>query len=153
MHKLLVIFRPDCVILEKADRYQFFDFGKEKRRMQPRRVLIVEDEINLAAVLLASLEKLGPEYAAEVAYSGPEALTRITQDHFTLLVTDYAMPGMNGLELARRARQASPDTQIILMTAYTPEKLLSMAGDVTLDGVLTKPFSIAEFRRLVEQVC
>ncbi len=121
--------------------------------MQPRRVLIVEDEINLAAVLLASLEKLGPEYAAEVAYSGREALARMEQHHYALLVTDYSMPGMNGLELARRARQAYPDTQIVLMTAYTPEKLLSMAGDVTLDGILTKPFSIAEFRQLVERVC
>ena len=121
--------------------------------MQPRRVLIVEDEINLAAVLLASLEKLGPEYAAEVAYSGPEALAKLKQNSFTLLVTDYSMPGMNGLELARRARQSSPDTQIILMTAYTPEKLLYMADDVVLDGVLTKPFSIAQFRQLVEQFC
>ena len=121
--------------------------------MQPRRVLIVEDEINLAEVLLASMEKLGPEYEAEVAYSGLEALTRIKQDCFTLLVTDYLMPGMNGLELARRARQASPDTQIILMTAYTPERLLDVAGDVLLDGVLSKPFSISEFRRLVEQIC
>jgi two-component system, cell cycle response regulator CpdR len=121
--------------------------------MRIRRVLIVEDEINLAEVLLASLERLGAEYTAEVAYSGPEALARIKQVRFTLLVTDYSMPGMNGLELARRARQVSPDIQIILMTAYTPERLQNTTGDVVLDGVLTKPFSIAEFRRLVEQIC
>lgn len=120
--------------------------------MQTGRVLIVEDEINLAAVLLASLEKLGPEYAAEVAYSGPEALARIEQGRFTLLVTDYSMPGMNGLELARRARQAAPDMQIILMTAHTPERLLNATDDGILDGILIKPFSIAEFRRLIKKI-
>ncbi len=118
---------------------------------QPKRVLIVDDEPNVAMLLADSLEKLGDEYVFETARNGDEALAKIQQTAYALVITDYKMPGMSGLDLAQAVRQFSPDTQVVLMTAYGTAELRDKAGDMSLDGYIDKPFTMDQIREIVER--
>ena len=59
-------------------------------------------------------------YRAVCAYSAQEALDKFKQEKFDILVTDFRMDGMNGLELARKVHASSPQTPVIIVTGYGP---------------------------------
>lgn len=115
------------------------------------RVLIVDDDPDMAAALLENLGDLGQEYALEQVNSGEEALARLRQAEYSLILTDYKMPNMDGLDLARAVRRISPDTQVVLMTAYGTEGLQTTVEAMELGGYLNKPFSLAEIRSIVRK--
>lgn len=116
-----------------------------------KRVLIVDDEPNVAMILAANLEKLGEGYDVDTAHSGDEALVKMEQTAYTLVLTDYKMPGLSGLDLARIVRQTSPSTRVVLMTAYGTDELRNITGQFNLDGYLDKPFTMAQIRKIVER--
>lgn len=120
--------------------------------MNPKRVLIVDDEPNVALILSDSLKKLGSDYVFEIAYNGEEALTKIQHAFYTLLITDYNMPGMTGLDLTQAVRRFSPTTQVILMTGYGNDNLCQAVGDMKFDGYIDKPFTVHQIRDIVKQV-
>lgn len=115
-----------------------------------KRVLIVDDEPNVAVVLADGLEKLGDDYIIETANSGESALAKIRQQPYALVVTDYKMPGMNGLDLAQAIRQISPATQVILMTAYGTAGLRDSVERMEV-GYIDKPFTMEQIREIVER--
>jgi CheY-like chemotaxis protein len=115
-----------------------------------KRVLIVDDEPNVTVVLAAGLEKLGQDYVIETANSGSEALKKVERTPYALMITDYKMPDLNGLDLAMAVRRVSPSTQVILMTAYGTAGLRDKVGNLHLDGYVDKPFSVARIREIVE---
>lgn len=117
---------------------------------QPKRVLIVDDEPKVVNALAASLSSAGNAYDVETANNADEALEKIQQGLYTLLITDYIMPEMNGLDLARAVRLVSPETQVVLMTAYGTDGLRNTA-EGELDGFLDKPFSVAQIREIVSR--
>jgi CheY-like chemotaxis protein len=88
-----------------------------------RAILFVDDHEVLARLSCEILEMQG--YRAVSAYSGEDALRKFDEEQFDILVTDFRMEGMNGLELARRVRQKHPDVPVILVTGYGPVE----AGD------------------------
>lgn len=115
------------------------------------RVLIVDDEPAVALTLAASLEKLHDEFIVDTAYDFAEAFSQVQRTPYTLLVADYKMPGMNGLDLARAVRRVSPDTQIVLMTAYGTQELRNTVELLSLADYLEKPFTLAQIRELVQR--
>jgi DNA-binding NtrC family response regulator len=119
--------------------------------VQPIRLLIVDDEPKLALTLAASLEKLGDEFLVDTAQNFHDAYAKVGRNHYALLITDYRMPGLNGLDLARAVRLTSPDTQIVLMTGVRDDALRDTAEFLELAGFLEKPFTIAEVRDLVQR--
>lgn len=116
-----------------------------------KRVLIVDDEPGVALTLSLSLKKLEADYVFEVAYTGDEALAKLQQSAYDLLITDYSMPGMNGLDLVRAVRQLSPKTQIVLMTAHGAARFQGRTEELGLDDYLDKPFSLDQIRRIVKR--
>ncbi len=118
---------------------------------QSKRVLIVDDEPNVAVVLADSLEKLGDDYIIETASSGERALEKIRQHPYDLVVTDYKMPGLSGLDVAREVRQVSPETQVILMTAYGTAGLRDAVERMDM-SYIDKPFTMEQIREIVERV-
>jgi len=81
-------------------------------------ILFVDDHEVLARLSCEILEMQG--YRAVSACSGAEALKRFEQEEFDLLVTDFRMNGMNGLELARKLHEKSPNIPVIIVTGYDP---------------------------------
>ncbi len=113
--------------------------------MAPRRILVVDDEENVALTLQEGLQKL-PDCEVQVATSGEQALALFKEQAFDLLITDYKMPGTDGLTLAARVRQTYPRTEIILITAYGDDILRQQAAHLSILHVMDKPVKLKEIR-------
>ena len=81
-------------------------------------ILFVDDHQVLARLSCEILEMQG--YRAVSACSGAEALRKFEEDSFDILVTDFRMEGMNGLELARKVHEKRPNIPVIIVTGYGP---------------------------------
>ena len=118
--------------------------------MKPKkRILVVDDEVKLAFLLKQSLLNLGPEFEIETANSGLEALKIMESNPCDLLITDFRMRGMGGLDLMRAIKSESPETLVILMTAYGSPEIVAEAKRLDVYRYITKPFPIEEFQQIV----
>ncbi len=106
------------------------------------RLLVVDDEANIRAGLRDLLSLKG--YHVEEAGSGYEALAQLESASYDLMVLDMRMPGMDGVEVMRRARKTHPDLPIIVLTAHA--SLESAIAAVKLDAAdyLLKPFDVED---------
>jgi signal transduction histidine kinase len=110
------------------------------------RVLVVDDDILVSTITAAMLEDLG--HVATVANSGAEALDRILRgEEFDLVVTDQAMPGMTGTELARRLGSLRPGLDVVLATGYSDIDSADH-NDLALPK-LSKPFLQGDLSALI----
>lgn len=83
-----------------------------------KKILFVDDNELLCHLCCDILRR--ERYFAIPAFSGPEALQRLEQDDFDIVVTDLRMDGMDGLQLARAIHERRPQMPVILVTAYDP---------------------------------
>ena len=81
-------------------------------------ILFVDDHEVLARLSCEILEMQG--YRAVSAYNGEDALQKFDQEDFDILVTDFRMEGMNGVELARKVHEKHPHVPVIIVTGYSP---------------------------------
>jgi two-component system response regulator GlrR len=81
-------------------------------------ILFVDDHQVLANLSCYILEMQG--YEAVSAYDGPDALKKVEQGPVDVVVTDYRMEGMNGVDLARKIHEKHPEIPVILVTGYGP---------------------------------
>jgi YesN/AraC family two-component response regulator len=112
--------------------------------MNKKQILIVDDDIGLLYALERGTNIYHPNYQVVTATNGIMALNHLRMQSFDLMVTDYKMPGMNGLDLAQTTRQISPTTHIVLMSG-NPDSLKDSVSRLHLDGYLEKPFEWQEF--------
>ena len=103
-----------------------------------RRVLIADDEESIRHVLCELLSERG--YEVRAVADGEEAVRELTSRDYDALVTDVRMPKMNGLDLVRAAQGASPETTIIVMSAYGSHDLAIEAMKAGAYDYLGKPF-------------
>ena len=111
--------------------------------MQPS-ILIVEDEAPLVELLKYNIEALG--YDVHVAMRGDEAETRVQEQAFDLILLDWMLPGLSGIELCRRIRSRTQTSQtpIIMLTARGEESERVRGLTTGADDYVVKPFSIPE---------
>ncbi|MBN8906087.1 MAG: response regulator, partial [Rhodospirillales bacterium] len=109
-------------------------------------VLVVDDDHAVRQVAVEMLHDLG--YQVVEAPGGAEALTLMTELRPDIILVDYAMPGMNGLQLTRALRDRGVTLPIAMVTGYA-ELDDSQAGKSPLDGLLRKPFTIQELQALL----
>lgn len=103
-------------------------------------VLLVDDDRNLGTTLSYGLRKaLGEASSVAVCLSGYEALSMFTTQEFDVVISDFHMPGLTGLELLSRIRQDHPEMILVLITAYgtaaLEEGVRQLGG-----GYIHKPF-------------
>src|SRR5438067_6169486 len=105
-------------------------------------VLVVEDEAALATMLRYNLEKQG--FRVEEAGDGEEALTRIDEVKPDLVLLDWMLPVMCGIEVCRQIRRRCPtrDLPVIIVTARTSDQDLVLGLDTGADDYITKPFTM-----------
>lgn len=106
-----------------------------------KRILVVDDERQITRMLRASLQSCG--YEVSVAGNGVEAYARFEADRPDLIITDLAMPEMNGLELTQAVRRLA-QTPIIVLSVRDTDVMKVTALDEGADDYLTKPFSMPE---------
>jgi DNA-binding NtrC family response regulator len=107
-----------------------------------RRILLVEDDEIFLRPLQRSLEVAG--YDVLVAPSGEEAIDLLKREDADLMLTDKRLPGMDGVELVRRAKSEHPDLASIVMTAYGTIESAVEAVRLGAADYLVKPFEVAE---------
>jgi CheY-like chemotaxis protein len=108
----------------------------ETSQSENRRVLVVDDDPAVREVTSSLLAQLG--YRVIEAGSGGAALEVLDRhEDIDVLVVDFAMPGMNGAEVAREAKVRRPSLPVLFVTGYADTAVLSDPGE---EGVLRKPF-------------
>jgi two-component system phosphate regulon response regulator PhoB len=110
----------------------------------PPTILIVEDEAPLVELLKYNVEALG--FDVDVAMRGDEAETRLRERTFDLILLDWMLPGLSGIELCRRirSRAETSSTPIIMLTARGEEGERVRGLTTGADDYVVKPFSIPE---------
>jgi PAS domain S-box-containing protein len=111
-------------------------------------VLVIDDDRDVRAFLADSLEGLG--YSVVQAEDGAAGLIELRKRKPNLILLDYAMPGMNGAEIARAARQQNAEVPIIFVTGYAETDQLEAALGPNVP-VLRKPFSLARLAAAIEE--
>ena len=126
------------------------DFSREKKpgkseSLSVRSLLLVDDDDAVRAVLGEQLKEMKIDVVA--VPDGDAALALLGEDgrEFDLLLTDFAMPGKNGMETIKLAREQRPKMRSVLMTGYADEELWSEVRDSV--PVLRKPINLDELRR------
>jgi len=116
-----------------------------------RRVLVVEDESEIADLVLLHLRNAG--FEAEHARDGRDALDRLDRQRADLVVLDLGLPGgVDGLEVCRRLRARQDATPVVMLTARTEEVDRVVGLELGADDYVTKPFSVRELVARVNAV-
>ena len=115
------------------------------------RVLVVEDEAQLARMACLVLTQRG--HRANVATSGDEAIERLEQEHYDLVISDLGLgPGKNGWDLAEAVRERWNDTRFVLVTGWGAAIDAAEARARGVDRVIAKPYRIADLRQIADDV-
>lgn len=114
-------------------------------------ILIVDDEKSILFSLKAALSKEG--YQVKTAENASDALKLMEPGAFQVVISDYNMPGMNGMEFLQQVKQIDPEAVFIMMTAYGSEKLAIESMKQGAYDYFSKPFDIDEMRIIVAKAC
>lgn len=116
----------------------------------PKRILVADDDPVVGTTIRMALS--ADEHDVDLARNGEEALTKFYSGDHDLVITDFRMANMNGLELAEVIKKMSPQTPVILITAYLEEIETHMAGVSSIDLLLGKPLSVPQLRAAIAKV-
>lgn len=113
------------------------------------RILVAEDNKAIMKIVSGFLKFMGFQVA--FVENGLEALSLFLKTSFDLVLTDLDMPVMDGWSLARRIKERSPHTPVVLMTGEDRETVLQKAEKWPVDSVLFKPFELGDLQRTVQE--
>ena len=119
----------------------------EPQRADTKRILLVEDDELFRRSLLSYLGILG--YEAVVAASAEEALQKQKQQPVDLVLTDFHLMRMNGIDLVRTLRSAGSTIPAILISGFLSDEVRQMAREVRIDAVLRKPADLLKLKELL----
>jgi DNA-binding NtrC family response regulator len=119
--------------------------------MKVPKILIAEDDAFFRDSMERLLQISG--YETRSCSCGKEALARLAEEVFDILISDFRMPGMDGLELIGKARNMDPTMAMILVTGVPPEDLGDRLKKSRLDAFLSKPLDWQGLSLLLESLC
>lgn len=111
-------------------------------------ILIVDDESSILQLFQLSLQK--QNYQVDTVKSGQEAVQKIKNSFFDLVLTDLSMPGMDGIELLKKVKEISPESMVVLMTAYGTTKTAVEAIKLGAYDYLTKPVGLDDLQKTIQ---
>ena len=109
---------------------------------EPERVLIIEDDQDIADVVAMNLRDIGLE--TEKAIDGRSGLAKALENRYALVILDLMLPKMDGLTICARIRERNPLTPILMLTARSEELDRVLGLEIGADEYVTKPFSVRE---------
>lgn len=119
--------------------------------MSVPRILLVDDQRDILRLLHSTLNTLAHELEIIEAPSGEEALLEASRNKVDLLVSDYRLPGITGVELMHKIRARNPDVRVILVTGMTDRKARDEILNAGAMAVFDKPISLTDFLDAVER--
>jgi len=120
------------------------------RAYEDFRVLVVDDELIVRDSIKEILDDEG--FETDMAASGAEALERLEAENFDLMLLDIKMPGLDGIEVLRLAKEAHPDLNVVMMTAYATVETAVEAMKIGALDYLIKPFEPGALVPMVRKI-
>ena len=117
--------------------------------MKEPSILVVDDDRDVLEMADCFFKEAGVD--VHCAENGAAALEKIQGKHFAVMLTDFNMPGMNGLELAEKVRVIAPEVQIIMATGHPSRELTDLAVKAGITTVLAKPLQMEELLYTVKE--
>lgn len=114
------------------------------------KILVLDDEPIVCARLKPSLEKDG--YRIETFTDSQSAMQRLEAECFDIVVTDFKMPGMDGMDLLKFIRQKWPRTRVIIISGFATVDVTREAFQAGVQDVIAKPFKIGQLKDLIKKV-
>jgi len=114
-----------------------------------KKVLIVEDDPPFITLIQLALRDMNFDF--DVARGGNSALDRLSKSEYDLVICDYRLPEIHGLEVLKTAKKQNPSCQMVLISAAAVDMMNTRLEDLNLLGFMQKPFSPIEFRAMVER--
>ena len=112
------------------------------------KILLVEDEMVVRESVRDWLVEDG--YDVEVVETGEEALEKVKQEEYGVIVLDLRLPGIDGLQVFEQAKELKPDTKGVIITAYPSRETRDKAKRLGLLDFLSKPFKVDDLEKLIE---
>lgn len=117
--------------------------------MKKKSILVVDDEKNIRLTVSQSLESL--DVPVETAVNGEEALEKLRQQDFAVVLLDLKMSGLDGMDILRRIRADFPNIAVIIITAYGSIDRAVQSLKMGAVDFIQKPFSSGKIREIVKQ--
>jgi len=117
--------------------------------MIEERVLVVDDEPGMKEFLKIMLEKMG--YQADAADSGEDAIKRLEQGKYKLVICDLKMPRISGMEVLRRSKEVNPEVPVIMITAFGTAESAVEAMKLGAYDYISKPFKVDEIQLVINK--
>ncbi|HWX39936.1 MAG TPA: response regulator, partial [Blastocatellia bacterium] len=116
------------------------------------KILVVDDERSMRELLELVLKREG--YAVHTAENGARALDLVRQNLYDLMISDVKMPDINGIDLLMRVRDVSPDTMVIMITAFATVETARRAFKLGAEDMVVKDsgFDVEELKLIVGKV-
>ncbi|PHS04824.1 MAG: two-component system response regulator [Blastopirellula sp.] len=114
------------------------------------RVLVADDSSTMRKIILRSLQAVGIPTATEAA-DGEEAVALFNPGDFDLVLTDWNMPGKNGLEVVQEIRKVDPNVTIMMVTTEAEKSRVMEAIQAGVSDYLVKPFTADTLREKLEK--
>ncbi len=108
-------------------------------------ILVVEDNATMRDLLVDTLDAIG--YLPTGASDGSEALQKLKEQKFDLMITDIMMPGIDGIALLKKVRKDYPHLPVLFIAGVATPEIMDQASP---DGFLAKPFRISHIEQLIE---
>jgi len=118
----------------------------EKRKTT---ILVLDDETIVLKRLRPALEKAG--YEVEVFSRSSEAMARIMDKDFDIVITDLKMQGLDGMQFLTMVKQGSPKTEVIVITGFATMETAKESFQKGVFDFLAKPFKLAEIQEIVKK--
>ena len=116
-------------------------------------VLVVEDDPNVRQMIVAQLERRMPDATIVAAADAREGLAELDRQPVDLILSDYHLPGKNGLDFLSQARREFPQTRRVMLTGAPEEGLaVDAARDAGIDRFFVKPIDMTALARIVGQL-
>ncbi|BDV42893.1 response regulator [Geotalea uraniireducens] len=115
--------------------------------MTMKSIIIVDDDINYLHILSALLRSKGFNITA--ATSAAKALDILNNTRFGMIITDYNMPGMDGIKFATRIRETYPDGYIIMITGDISPNVVETATNAGINHILAKPVNVTKLMAII----
>lgn len=125
------------------------DVTVEERPDTSPRILVVDDEEVVCRFLKRLLS--GSGHQVETSFSGQDAIARLEQDSFDLVITDLKMPGVDGIGVLRRAKELDPFCEVMVITAYASVESAVEVMKLGAYDYISKPFNVDRIRLIVEK--
>ena len=113
------------------------------------RILVVDDEPRLCHLIEELLKLEG--YWVDVCFSNMEVLQMIKKNKYQMLIADFKMPGIDGLELIKKARELNPEIRTIMITGSETVETAVQSLKHEIDDDIKKPFSIVELKKVIKR--